>query len=107
VKKADFLTLMKFPKEWATYEMYPDELFNGQVSQYQPGDENAGEHDRNGAFHWWLRRSPTREQLDKLLRLAALDPDRMMGDDVRNHIRKASAFDDQLAFLEKELFRSR
>jgi hypothetical protein len=98
---------MKFPNEWAAYEMYPDELFNGQVSQYKPGDENAAEHDRNGAFHWWLRRSPTREQLEKLLRLASLDPDRMMGDDVRSYIRKASAFDDRSASLEKELFESR
>lgn len=102
--KTEFLELMRFPKEWVSSGMYPDELFQWQLSGYQPGHEDGAEHDRNGAFHWWLRRQPSRSELENLLRLAALDPDRMLGEDLRQYIRRASAFDAKLAALERELF---
>jgi len=105
VKKMEFLKLMQFPSAWETLGMYPDELFEAQVSRYEPGHEAASEHDRNGAFHWWLRQSPSREQLETLLRLAILDPDPLLGTDARVHIHKAAAFDDSLAALELELLR--
>lgn len=95
---------MRFPTEWIEFEMYPDELFQWQLSRYEPGHEDGAEHDRNGAFHWWLRRSPTKAELGKLLRLAALDPDPLLGDDLRKYIRQAPAFDDQLAVLDEALF---
>jgi hypothetical protein len=99
--------LMRFPDEWVTFDMYPDELFHWQLAGYEPGHEDGAEHDRNGAFHWWLRRRPTRSQLKNLLRLAALDPDRLLGDDLRKYIAKADAFDEELAKLDSKLFSGR
>lgn len=107
MNKSDFLSLMKFPKEWSSLNMYPDELFQWQMSGYQPGHESGAEHDRNGAFHWWLRREPSKIELENLLRLAALDPDTLLGDDLRKYFRKASAYDEQLEALDRELFISR
>lgn len=101
--KDEFLQLMQFPEGWNSSGMYPDELFQGQISGYRVGDENAAEHDRNGAFHWWLKRNPTRAQLEQLLKLAILDPDPLMGADVRSHIRAAVAFDAGLSKLEADL----
>lgn len=101
--KMEFLKLMKFPTEWETFGMYPDDLFQSQVSRYEVGHEEGSEHDRNGAFHWWLRRELNREQLEKLLRLTILDPDVALGADVRTYIRKAAAFDSELAMLESKL----
>lgn len=89
MNKDDFLKLMNFPKEWLEYELYPDELFSAQLEFYKPGDEAGAEHDRNGAFHWWLKRKPTANQLHLLLKLSCLDPDKAMGADVRRHIEKA------------------
>ena len=99
--------LMKFPLEWISWGMYPDELFEWQISGYRPGHEDGSEHDRNGAFHWWLRRSPTQDELDKLLRLAALDPDQLLGNDVRKYIRQALNFNEKLSALDSELFENR
>lgn len=101
--KREFLNLMSFPKEWDSLGMYPDELFQWQVSQYQVGHEDASEHDRNGAFHWWLKRNPTRSQLEQLLKLAILDPDAHLRADVVRYIRAAAAFDAGLGACESEL----
>jgi hypothetical protein len=101
--KAAFLTVMRFPPEWLTLEMYPDELFASQFAMYQPGDERGAEHDRNGAFHWWLRRQPTKAELRKLLLLASLDPDAAMGQDVRGYLRRSRAFDAGLAAYDAAL----
>ena len=49
--KIEFLKLMRFPTEWDTLGMYPDELFAFQLAHYEPGHEEGAEHDRNGAFH--------------------------------------------------------
>ena len=101
--KEQFLCIMRFPKEWAMWDMYPEELFNGQITLYKPGDERGSEHDRNGAFHWWLRQQLTKPQLESLLRLSYLDPDRALGQDVRRYICQVSAFDEELAELERAL----
>jgi hypothetical protein len=103
--KIDFLKLMQFPIEWLDWEMYPDDLFDWQISRYQSGHEDASEHDRNGAFHWWLRRSPDKNQLEKLLRLAALDPEPFLGPDVCQYLRKATNYDQELSILERQLFK--
>lgn len=95
---------MRFPQEWISWGMYPDELLEWQLPRYEPGHESASEHDRNGAFHWWLRRQPSKEELQKLIRLAALDPEPLLGEDLRQYFRKAATFDDELAALDKELF---
>jgi len=66
--KFDFLKLMKFPEAW--YEMYPDELYNIQIKYYEPGNENAPEHFRLGAFAWWLSINPSQEDIIKVRKLA-------------------------------------
>jgi hypothetical protein len=91
VNKTDFLRLMRFPPEWESWGLYPDELFIGQLSLYRPGDEAGSEHDRNGAFHWWLKRSPSKDVLVKLLLLADKDRDPLMAADVRQRIIRAMA----------------
>ena len=91
--KFEFMRLMSIPSEWETWEMYPEDLFNVQIQRFQPGDERGSEHDRNGMFHWWLRRHPTKEQLTKLAKLSFLDPDKLMAGDVRSYIRKAKDYD--------------
>lgn len=104
--KSEFLNMMHFPSEWNLLGMYPDELFQWQLSRYEPGHEAGAEHDRNGAFHWWLRRSPSKLELEKLIRLAALDPDPLLGQDLRQYIRRAVAFDDEVAAIDREAFAS-
>ncbi len=83
-----WLRLMKFPPEWKSWEMIPDELAAIQLNGYTPGDENSPEHDRHGAFQWWLKVAPASETLLKLVRLSWLDPDEPMAGYVRECITK-------------------
>lgn len=87
----EYLKLMSFPKEWIEWGMLPDDLRMLMLSSYEPGHENGSEHDRNGAFHWWLKKSPppTSEELIKLAKLSFLDPDGLMAADVRRYIKKS------------------
>ncbi len=85
----DFLKLMCFPPEWEAFDMYPEELAVIQISGYQPGHESASEHDRCGAFHWWLKKEPAEPELKKLMCLASIDPDKLMGEDIRTYIQKS------------------
>lgn len=91
--KEDFLKIMNFPIEWNIYGMYPDELYLLQIKDYQEGDEQGSEHDRNGAFHWWLKRDPNKNELALLIKLTYLDPDQLMANDVRGYIRQAKNYD--------------
>lgn len=102
--KADFIKLMDYPEAWLSDGMYPDELFRAQLALYKPGDEKGAEHDRNGAFHWWLRRNPTKAELTKLLQLASLDPDVHMARDAVSYMVKAPAFDAELTEKAAALF---
>src|SRR5579859_885124 len=88
--KSEFLHLMGYPPEWLEWGMYPDELFEKQHHLYQEGDERGSEHDRNGAFHWWLKQSITVDQLKRLVLLSYKDPDPIMAADVRRHIESRS-----------------
>jgi len=92
MNKEEFLILMNFPTEWQEFNMYPDELSKIQISGYKPGNENASEHDRCGAFHWWLKQEPTEAQLITLMKLAYLDPEPLMGEDIKNYIRKSKNY---------------
>ena len=86
----DYLKLMHFPKEWEEWNMLPDSNYiNEVIALYEPGNENASEHDRNGFFHWWLRKEPTEEQLVLLIELAALDPEKSLEKDLRKYIEKS------------------
>jgi hypothetical protein len=84
--KSEFLKRMAFPAEWAEWDMYPDNLWEKQLHMYLDGDERGAEHDRNGAFHWWLKQNITADQLKKLALLTFKDPDPIMAADVRKHI---------------------
>lgn len=98
---------MSFPDEWLEYDMYPDELFIIQFDGYEIGNEDGSEHDRNGAFHWWLKKKPNKEELMKLTRLTFLDSEQLMAEDVRSYILKASSFDKEVEELMKELYMNR
>jgi hypothetical protein len=91
---AEWLQLMRFPSEWMAWGMIPDELASIQLSRHEPGHEDASEHDRHGAFQWWLRREPSAEVLVKLARLSWLDPDLLMGRGVRRFISSQPNCDD-------------
>ncbi len=105
--KLEFLRLMRFPAEWLDLEMYPDELFEWQVKGYKPGHESGAEHDRNGAFHWWLKKTPSKVELQKLVHLAAVDPDTFLSNDVRNYIRRSPFYCNEVAELENSLFKGK
>jgi hypothetical protein len=96
MSKQEFLKLMQFPVEWSLLDMYPDELFAEQIGHYVLGHERASEHDRNGAFHWWLRRNPSKEHLRTLVKLTFLDSEPLMGEDVRKYIAKAVNCDTEI-----------
>jgi len=95
--KRDFLKLMRFPAEWDSWGMYPDDLLALQIAAYNPGHEAAPEHYRNGAFHWWLRKDPDTEVLGKLVDLSYLDPDPLMGKDVRRYVERSKHFSAEVA----------
>jgi len=86
VNRDTYIKLMKFPAEWTEWDMLPVESIRQMIETYKPGMENASEHDRHGAFQWWLKGRPTPEQLVMLARLSWLDPDEAMGGYVRECI---------------------
>lgn len=102
--KEEFILLMQFPQEWVIWNMYPDELSDTQLKGYEPGHEKSSEHDRNGAFHWWLRRNPDKDILMKLLKLSSLDPDQDMATDVRSYICQANNADEEILKEANRLF---
>ena len=103
ITKQEFLKLMQFPNEWVELDMYPPdkEFFKGQLDAYEPGQEKASEHFRNGAFHWWLKRNPSKATLKKLAMLVNVDSYKPMADDVRKYIAKSPQCDDDIRRLIK------
>ena|SRR3569623_1587020 len=102
IDKNHYLKIKKFPPEWVEWGMYPDQLAAVQLAGYEPGNEDSPEHDRNGAFHWWLKNNEiTKEQLIKLVKLSYLDPDTNVGKDVRNYLLKANKCDEEIRRLIK------
>ena len=96
--KNEFIKLMQYPREWVEWDLLPDELINGQVTEYQSGSERAAERYRNEAFHFWLRTRPSKDILLKLIRLSYLDPDPLMSYCLRkDHIAKAENVDEEVA----------
>jgi len=78
-----YLRLMQFPPEWHSWQMLPVEFLAEQISRYEPGHEDASEHDRHGLFQWWLRQHADADVLVKLVNLSWLDPDQPMASYVR------------------------
>ncbi len=85
-----WLLLMRFPSEWKSWGLIPDELAALQLNQYALGDESHQhpEHNRHGAFQWWLKKEPDSGILLKLVHLSWLDPDEPMAEYVRSRIAK-------------------
>lgn len=93
---------MKYPREWTEWEMLPEAFLEAQIAEYEPGGEEASEHYRNGAFHYWLKREPSKEVLLKLAKLSYLDPEPLMGDWLRKeYISKAKNADKEVLSLLK------
>lgn len=90
--RAEYLRLMQFPEQWETWDMLPSEWLSGAMASFERGMEAASEHDRHGAFQWWLKRNPSPDRLAVLARLALLDPDQVMADAVREQIRAAASY---------------
>jgi hypothetical protein len=107
MRKEELLRRLRFPSEWMLLDMYPDELFEWQLASFNEEHEESPEHDRNGAFHWWLRREPKRNELENLLWLASIDSDPFLSIDIRQYIRKAKNFDATLAKIDEDLFATR
>ena len=87
--RIEYLRLMQFSPDWEAWGMISDEWLKGVMATYEPGMENASEHERNGQFHWWLKRDPSTKELITLSKLSWLDPDPLMAEDWRMHIRQA------------------
>lgn len=80
--------ILHFPQEWLAWKMYPDKIFLEHRKLFQPGNESDSENERSEAFHYWLSRELTEDQLIKLVKLSQLDLDPMMAEKIRAHIRK-------------------
>jgi len=94
--RGEYIALMNFPREWEQWDMLPDAFLLSAIAAYKPGDESGSEHDRNGAFHFWLRQNPSKNQLLTLFRLSLLDPDPHLASDWRGYISKAAGCDAEL-----------
>ena len=94
---------MQFPKEWFELDMFLEDFADFYIARYELGQEESSEHTRSGAFHWWLKRNPSKEQLIKLARLTFVDPDPLMAADVRSYIAKADNCDKEvIAFMQEK-----
>jgi hypothetical protein len=100
----EYLELMRFPEEWQEWEMVPDEDYIAdQIFHLKPGMEHTPEHARHEAFHYWLSREPSTEQLEKLAQLSLIDPDAEMGESIRAEIVKLDSCNDRLQKLIAEM----
>ena len=86
--KQRFVDLMRYPQAWLSWGMYPDALFQLQVSNYEPGSEAAPEHYRYGAFRWWVSRSLSEKHIAKYVALTFLDSDQVMANAARSDLRR-------------------
>lgn len=96
--KNEFIKLMQYPREWIEWDMLPDELINGQLAEYEPDSEQASERYRSAAFHFWLRRGPSKDILLKLIKLSYFDPDPLMSYCLRkDYIANAENADEEVS----------
>lgn len=78
--------------------MLPDIVLENQMKQYEPGHENSSDHNRNGAFQFWLRGEASEEKLIKLVKLSKLDPEKIMCRYIREKdIPKCTAYSERVA----------
>lgn len=81
ISKSQFAQKIRLNEKWLALDLYPDEIFLGQLKEFledgnpveieiAPGDE----HYRNGVYWYWLRR-PGEIDLEIFRSLAELDRD--------------------------------
>lgn len=99
VSRESFAASMRYPRAWIEWGMYPDALYRVQALEYVPGQEEASEHFRYGAFGWWVARKMTRVQLRKYLALTWLDPDQLMANNARRHLLSGHSLDPEFRRL--------
>lgn len=78
--KKEFSRAIRLPKLWIDRNLYPDDFFEAQYSEFQGAsgrlDDHGyvldGEHYRNGLYWYWLRNG-----MDKslLVEMIGLEPD--------------------------------
>lgn len=107
MNKSEFLKLMNFPKEWVEWDMYPDELAEIQMKDYKKGNEDSSEHDRFGAFNWWIAYADNEEQLIKLFKLSILEPDKLMADSVRQRMKKSKLYGNKMDAIFLDLMKKK
>ena len=90
--RSEYLRLMHFAPEWEEWGLISNEWLEGAMSTYEQGMENASEHDRNGQFHWRIKRDPSMEELVLLSKLSWLEPDHQMAEGWRDYIRQANNY---------------
>lgn len=107
MRKDVFVQLMKYPEQWLQWGMLPDELLRVQMADDSPGSEQAAEHYRNGAFHFWLRTAPNKDILLTLARLSFLEPDQLMAQEWRKDLlaKAESADEEVLRLLQVQIVR--
>jgi len=80
--KYSFSEIISLPKQWVDAEMYPDEIFHGQFSEFVKDGEQldcqglveGAEHYRNGVYWYWIKNQRNCD-IDKLREMLALEPD--------------------------------
>ena len=87
--------------------MLPLAFVSDQSALYEPGHEEASEHDRHGVFQWWLRQRPSVATLVRLVELSWLDPDQIMAGYVRECIARQPSLSQevQMALLRRTITR--
>ena len=78
--RAEFAKRIRLSDEWLKLDLYPDEIFLGQVQEFLkegnttdvefiPGDE----HYRNGVYWYWIRRP---DEIDMMILRSLVELDR-------------------------------
>ena len=101
MNKKQFLERLNFPNEWLSLDLYPDNLFQIQLDEYELEHVDSSEHTRNGAFTWWLHQEISVDVLKKLAVISLVEPDAPLRDDLQKRIRNAKGFNEEVELILK------
>lgn len=88
IDKKTFAKLMGYPHQWLRWSMYPDEVFQSQLSSYETDSKMSSEQYRYETFCWWLQQDLSFIAVQKLIKLSRYDPDKDMGNLMRRMLTK-------------------
>ena len=94
----EILKLLEHQKEWDKFRMYTDEIMVLQLNELKFSNDGTPikptdtEHFRAAAFYWWFKQPVSKEQIENLIKLAELDPDKAMGKAIAKEIRSELKF---------------